>query len=245
MQARSQKGPRKRPKLQTTGSRFTSEPPDLGLQAPECLSGDAVKSRRVVLPSVIITVRTMCSVRHYRNELGRYNVPHSWVATQDGPMIAENPAEAVHQASLAGGFGDRIGVDDAVSNKYRCVASNAIVVAVGALRLLSQHQELVAVARDEERVCHRVRERHSMGRLEQVMKDKGAHPAVASRDGTSRDVDVHLVPVEIRRIKGPVVERQASIRARSGVRGHEPLFDERIDDGLTIASSSDEDVDVM
>src|ERR1700690_811020 len=116
---------------------------------------------------------------------------------------------------------------------------------MGALRLLSEHQELVAVARDEERVCDGGRERHSMGGLEQVRQDKGAHPTVASRNGTCGDVDVHLVPVEVRRIKCPIVERYASIRARPGVRGRESLIGERIDDGLTVVSSPDEEINVM
>jgi hypothetical protein len=224
---------------------YTMGPPTLSLQAPESLSGDAVKSRRVVLPPVIIIFRPMCFVRHYGNKLGRYKVSRSAAATEDRLMIPENPAEAVHQAGPAGGFGDRIGVDQAVTDEHRCVASNTVVVTMGALRLLSEHQELVAVTRDEERVLDGVQECHSMSSLKQVGQDKRAHPAIGSRDGTRGDVDMHLVPVEVRRIKCPIVERNAPIRARPGVRGQEPLIGERIDDGLTATSCSDEEIDVM
>jgi hypothetical protein len=116
---------------------------------------------------------------------------------------------------------------------------------MGALRLLSEHQDLVVVARYEEPACAGSRERHSAGSLEQVREDKGAHPAVASRDGARGDVDVHLMPLEVRRIKCPIVERYASVQARPGVRGYEPLIGECIDDGLTVAGFSDEEIDVM
>lgn len=117
---------------------------------------------------------------------------------------------------------------------------------MSALCFLGEHQQLMRIARYQERVGRRLALcDNALGPVEDVRQHQRAHPTVAACDRSRRDVYVHRVTVDIRRVERPVVVGNAAEGTASPIGDDEAELDERANNGIPVARFGNQQVNVV